>query len=78
MLLVEGDEIAVLQVRVIFDLVDGRHDLCCGEDGFQVGLQEVGDADGFRAAGSVDGFHVCPFLLQVLSCVGEEGGVNQV
>lgn len=77
-LLVEGDEVAVLEVRMVLDLVDRGRDLCRLEDGLEMLLEEVGDANGLCAAGSLDGLEVGPLLLQLLVAVGEEGAVDEV
>ena len=48
--LVVGGEGGLLQPRVAFDLVRGGDDGRLGEEALELGLAEVGDADGFRLA----------------------------
>ena len=76
MLLVEGDEIPVLQVRVVFDLVDCRRDGGGLEDGLEVWLEKVGDSDRLGFAGGFDAFHAGPGCLERGFLVAEEGGVD--
>ena len=73
-----GEEGAVLQVGVVFDLVDGGRDGGCCEGGLEVDLQVVGHADRFGFAGFLDGFHFGPGVLEVGGGFGEEGGVDEV
>src|SRR5687767_14713043 len=49
-LAVEVEKVSVLQIGVELDLVNGRLDLRGIEDCFEVRLEEVGDANGFRLA----------------------------
>lgn len=55
MLLVEGNEVAMLEVRVVLDLVNRRHHLGCLEESFKMLLEEVGDTNGLCPTGSLDG-----------------------
>lgn len=45
MLPVKGNETLMLEVRVVFDLVDAWWDGSCCEGGFELGLQIVGHAN---------------------------------
>lgn len=78
MLLVEGNEIAVLEIGVVLDLVDGGLDLGRLEDGFEVHLQEVGHADGLDTARLLELLELSPALLQVLVGLGEPGTMDQI
>lgn len=77
-LLVEGNEIAVLEIGVVLDLVDGGLDLGRLEDGLKVHLQEVGHADGLDTARCLELLELSPALLQVLVGLGEPRAVDQV
>lgn len=55
MLSVKVQKVAVLQIGVELDLVDGGRDLCRLEDGLDVLLEEVGDADGLGSTGFLEG-----------------------
>lgn len=78
MLLVEGNEIAVLEIGVILDLVDGGLDLGRLEDGLEVHLQKVGHANGLDTTRRLELLELSPTLLQVLIGLGEPGTVNQI
>lgn len=52
----EVDESSVLEVRMIFNLIDCGLDFGGFEDGFNVWLEEVGDSDAFCFSGCVDCF----------------------
>lgn len=77
-LVVEVEQVAVLQVRVELDLVDGRRDLGSPQDDLEMLLEEVGNADGLGFAGLLDGLHVGPFLLQDLIGAAVERDVDEV
>lgn len=66
LLAVVVEQIAVLEVRVILDLVDGGRDLGRLEDGLQMFLKKVGDSNGLGLAGFPEGFHLSPLGLQLL------------
>jgi len=76
--LLVGEEGAVLEVGVVFDLVDGGWDPGCCEGGLEVCLQVVGYADRLGFAGFLDGFHFRPGALEVSGGFGEDGGVDEV
>jgi len=78
MLLVELNEIPMLQVRMIFNLINRRHDLRGLQNSLEILLQEIRHPDRLRLSTGVDSFQICPFLLQVLVGSGEEGRVDQV
>ncbi len=73
-----GEEIAVLEVRVVFDLVDGWRDRGRCEGGLEVRLQVVGYAYRLGFVGFLDGFHFRPGALEVGGGFGEDGGVDEV
>lgn len=77
-LLVEGNEIAVLEIGVVLDLVDGGLDLGRLEDGLEVHLQEVGHADGLDTTRRLELLKLSPSLLQVLVSLSKPGTVDQV
>lgn len=77
-LLVEGNEITVLEIRVVLDLVDGGLDLGRLEDGLEVHLQEVGHADGLDTTRRLELLELSPALLQVLVGLGEPGAVDEI
>ena len=59
--LVPGGEIALLEPGVAFDLVGRGHDGGVGEEPFEFGAAEIGDADGFRFAALLQSvFHSFP------------------
>lgn len=62
----EGDEVAVLEVGVELDLVDGGDDVGGLEDVLDVFLEEVGEADGAGAARGLDGLELGPAALDLL------------
>ena len=68
----------MLQIRVELDLVDGGLNLCRLEDGLEVLLEEVGNANGLCSAGLLDLLKVRPALLQLLLGVGEIWRVYEV
>lgn len=79
LVLVVSEQVAVLQVRVELDLVDGRADFGGLEDRVQVRLEEVADADALGFAGREHLFHLRPALLEELVVAfREEGRVDQV
>lgn len=73
-----GEEGAVLEVGVVFDLVDGGRDRGCCEGGLEVCLQVVGYTNRLGFAGFLDRFHFRPGALEVSGGFGEEGGVDEV
>lgn len=77
-LLVERDQVAVLEIRVVLDLVNSGDHLGRLEDDLDVLLEEVGDADGLGLARGLDGLEVGPLLLQLLVRGGEPGPVEEV
>lgn len=77
-LLVEIEEITMLKIRVILDLINGRLDLGCLQDGLEVHLQEVGHADGLGPSRLLDLLQFRPSLLKVLIGLGKPGAVDQV
>ena len=78
LLSVVGYEVAVLEVGVVFDLVDRRRVHGGLQRRFEVVLEVVRDSDRFGLAARLDLLHVSPFLLEVLVALGEEGLVDQV
>jgi hypothetical protein len=77
---VVGEQVGfVLEVRVEFDLVDRRTDFIFFENGVEVRLEEVRDADRLCLAGGEDVSHLRPFHLEVCGvAVGGKRGVDQV
>lgn len=76
--LAKVDQASVLQVGMVLDLVHGRRYLGGLQDGLEVLLQVVGDADGLCASRGLDGFHIRPHPLQVLGRLGPERRVDEV
>lgn len=71
----------MLQVRVKFDLVDDRRLFCGFEDGVDVRLEEVGDANALCQALLFHFFHFNPGLLKsrfIFTAICEEGLVDEV
>lgn len=75
----EIHNVLLRQVRVIFDLVDGRHDGDVREEVLQEAYAVVGDADGFGFAGLQELLHllvgadVGPGRVEVAAAVGVFG-----
>lgn len=78
MLLVKGNEVAVLEVWVVLDLVNDGWGLGRLEDSFEMLLEEVGDADGFGTARLFELLELSPSLLKVFVRLGEPWAVDQV
>jgi hypothetical protein len=76
--LVKVEKVAVLEIWVVLNLVDGRLDLCCLENGLKMHLQEVGDTNRFCFARLLDLLQLGPALLEVLIGLGEPRTVDQI
>lgn len=63
---------------MVFDLIGAGGDFGGGKGGFKVLLCVVGYAYAAGFAGSLNGLHCCPGVLEVLVRFCEERGVNQV
>ena len=59
-----GEQVAVLKIRVELDLVNCGAHFSRLQDGLQVRLEVVADADAFRLAAGGDLFHLRPCLLE--------------
>lgn len=68
----------MLQVGVVFYLVDAGWDGGGREGRREVFFEVVGYADGARFAGFLDTFHGGPGGLELFVCGGEEGRVDEV
>lgn len=77
-LAVELDQVAVLEVRVVLDLVDGGRDAGGLEDDLEVLLQKVGHANGPGLARVLDSLDLAPDLLELLGRVGQVRRVHEV
>lgn len=78
MLLVKRNEVAVLEIRMVLDLVNRRHHLGRLKNGLEVFLEEVGNSNGLGPTRSLDGLQISPLLLQILVVIGKERAVDQI
>ena len=68
----------MLQVGVVFNLVDSWNNLRSLQDSLEILLQEVGDTNRLRLSRGLDSFHIRPLLLQIFRCFREEWRVYEI
>lgn len=78
MLLVERNEVAVLEIRMVLDLVNRRHYLGRLKNGLEMLLEEIGNSNGLGSTRSLDGLQISPPLLQFFVVVSEERTMDQI
>lgn len=76
MLLVECNEVAVLEIRMVLNLVNCRHHLGCLKNGLEMLLEKVGDSNGLGPTRSLDGLQISPLLLQFFVVISKERAMD--